>query len=248
MKLRFCHLYCTSYFAQQLAAIQMWVHIKNLDMTGNVSSRQISFTAQSNQTSGLQRMDRRFIYLFIYFLLLAILTGGRHKHLSVFYMTSWPVWNSSQGGDGAGAKWSYIAVRRCQRFNNRASLSFSHADRNADIFFVLFFFFCPHSVCFPLGCPPFLQCDHAHISIILFFFFKLILLCSCPPSVLFPSFYFCLRFLQTTHSITNHLLYFLHFPSYPSRTFLSPMPISLSSDLWGCSCLSSHPNLTTSAL
>lgn len=199
-------------------------------MTGNVSSRQISFTAQSNQTSGLQRMDRRFIYLFIYFLLLAILTGGRHKHLSVFYMTSWPVWNSSQGGDGAGAKWSYIAVRRCQRFNNRASLSFSHADRNADIFFVVFFFFVPTLSAFLWVALPFSSAT-MHISPSSFFFFKLILLCSCPPSVLFPSFYFCLRFLQTTHSITNHLLYFLHFPSYPSRTFLSPMPISLSSDL-----------------
>ena len=106
-----------------------------------MSIQQVSFTAQSNQTSGLLGMDSVFFLLLLLllpfsssFFLLSTLRGRGHKHLSAFYMTSWPVLNSRQGSDGAGAKWSYIAVRGCQCFNNWELLCHSRALTGMQIF------------------------------------------------------------------------------------------------------------------
>lgn len=152
------------------------------------------------------------IFFIFYFLLLAILMERGHKYLSALYMTSQPVLNSSQGADGAGAKWSYIAVRGCQHFNNRAFLPFSHTDRNADTFFVCF--------CLLFFPPP-----------------------NTPPSFFSPFLGWFTNnseiqrdqnvpFLFPPPSVNNNLL--SSFPSMPFplfSLFLSPLPISLSSDL-----------------
>lgn len=104
------------------------------------ASRQISFTPLSNQTSGAVGNGQKISLSLSFSLLLpVILTGREHKHLSAFYTTSWPVLNSSRDGDGAGGKWSYIAVRGCQRFNNREPRRCSHTLTGMQIFpFVCF--------------------------------------------------------------------------------------------------------------
>lgn len=118
----------------------------------------------SKSASNQARGNGQKMLSFFVLLLLAIVTEGGHKHLSAFYMTSRPVLNSSQGGDGARAKWSYTAVRGCQHFNNRKLLCRSRTLTGMQIF--------PLAVSLSLDSfsLSFLQCHHPHTFIRLSFF------------------------------------------------------------------------------
>lgn len=136
----------------------------------------------------------------------------------------------------------------------------SHADRNADISFV--YYFVPMSV-FLFLCPSFLRCHHPHVSIILsplappnlesFDMNQINISLPSPlSSFSFPSFLVLSQLFSklplpsiTTHSLCSQSL---NVPPLFSSRPCPPCFLVLSSDLRGCSCLSSHPNLTTSAL
>lgn len=148
-------------------------------------------------------------------------------------MTPRPVLNSSQGGDGAGAKWSYIAVRGCQRFNNWELLCRSRTLTGMQTFpLSVFFFFWYAFVSFA---PPFSNVTTRTVPWSSLYFFAPLPFKINQISVkygviqifltvfLIPIFFnLCLSFFQTAPSVTNHLLSFLPSPSCPLYFSLSP--------------------------
>lgn len=143
--------------------------------------------------------------------------------------------------DGAEAKWSYIAVRGCQRFNNCELLCCSPAATRMQMMLGLvcfFFFFGPLF----LSCCPFIVGIHSAPS--LFTLFSLFTF-KINHKLSFCISLITLRFIQPSLSAVLPPLLFL---SLLLSSPLASLSLALSTDLWGCSCLLSHPNLTTSAL